>query len=78
MVVFLNVGDFNRGRDGRTGQLEPEFYTLPVEFIKAHHETKYSWQKVQLRKLGPVIEPYKNERGFEHIAEALGVAPPSR
>ncbi|MBX9718195.1 MAG: hypothetical protein K2X36_05055 [Microbacteriaceae bacterium] len=78
VVAFLNIGKFFSGRDGTTGAREPEFYTLPQDFVRAHHETKTSWHKVRLRGLGAEIERYKNEAGFELIAERLGVPRPTR
>lgn len=74
-VVFLNIGYFyGKHRDGklvREGMREPEFYTLPVRFIRKHHHKTISWQKVKLRGLN--IDRYKNDRGFERIARDLGI-----
>jgi hypothetical protein len=78
VVVFLNIGNFYRGRDGSDGQEPVEFYTLSNDFIRQHHDPRSSWQKVNLRGLADSIQPYRNEAGFEQIAEALGVAVPSR
>ena len=55
-----------------------EFYTLPNEFIREHHNTRSSWQKVLLKKLQAEIDPFRDEAGFELIAEALGVEKPTR
>jgi len=74
IVAFLNVGNFYRSR--AAGKQEPEFYTLPTEFIKQHHNKTSSWEKVLLRGLD--IEEYKNERAFELIATALEIPYPSR
>jgi hypothetical protein len=77
IVVFLNIGNyFGKKPDCAAGRREPEFYTLPVEFIKQHHDKKSSWEKVRLRNLD--IEQYKNGNGFELIAVALGVEYPVR
>lgn len=78
IVAFLNIGHFYRGRDGTTGLQEPEFYTLPNDFIRQHHEATSSWQKVRLRSLEQQIKPFKNEAGFELIAKALGVPRPRK
>ena len=78
VVAFLNIGKFYNKNDGSTGQQEPEFYTLSNEFIREHHDATSSWQKVRLRKLQDEIEPFKNEAGFELIAEKLGISKPAK
>ena len=72
-VVFLNIGDFTRS-DGRAGQQEPEFYTFPTAFIRRHHDSASGWPRVRLGPLGRRLERYRNEAGFELIANALAVA----
>lgn len=78
IVVFLNVGRFFGGRDGSEGAAPPEFYTLPRRFVRRHHDARSSWQKVMLRGLDSRILRYKDEAGFELIAEALGIPKPTR
>jgi hypothetical protein len=78
IIVFLNIGDFFGGKDGSTGGREPEFYTLPAEFVRAHHRPESSWQKVKLKGLEEILKPYRDELGFELIAGALGVPKPRR
>jgi hypothetical protein len=78
VAVFLNIGNFNRRRDGSTGAREPDYYTFPQKFIRDHHNTKSSWQKVILAGLDAEIEKYKGEAGFEQIAKKLGVDRPTK
>jgi len=79
IVVFLNVGYFfqkARRSLSRDGATEPEFYTFPVSFIRSHHDTRSSWEKVRTR--GLEIELYKNEAGFEQIARELQIPYPEK
>ena len=78
IVVFLNIGKFYGTNDGLTGLRTIEFYTLPADFIRKHHDKKTSWQTVKLKGMNKQIEKYKNERGFELIAKALGIKPPRK
>ncbi|MBP1468612.1 hypothetical protein EYB53_023060 [Candidatus Chloroploca sp. M-50] len=73
IVVFLNIGMFYGRHDGSTGAQEPEFFTLPTAFIRAHHHAHHSWPKVRLRGMDAALAPFANETGFEQIAAALGV-----
>ena len=76
IVAFLNIGKFYGNHDGTEGAREPEFFTLPNEFIRQHHDKSSSWQKVRLKNLDVEIAPFKGEAGFEQIAQALGIPKP--
>ena len=75
IAAFLNIGNFSRKAHPKDRH-EPEFYTFPVEFIREHHDRSSSWEKVRLGKID--IDRYRNEKGFELIASALGIEYPSR
>jgi hypothetical protein len=79
IVVFLNVGYYlskARNHKVRDGACEPEFYTLTSDFIRANHDPKSSWGKVRTRGLD--LSAFKNELGFELVAQALGVDYPHK
>lgn len=78
VVAFLNIGNYGRGRSGEDGRKPVEFFTLSNDFIRQHHNPRSSWQNVLLKKLQQEIEPFRDEAGFELIAEALGVEKPLR
>ena len=69
ITAYLNIGNFYGKNNGSTCSCEPEFYTLPQSFTREHHDSISSWEKVRLKKLQDEIEPFKNEEGFEHIAQ---------
>lgn len=77
IVVFLNIGYFYRKTKGASGRGEPEFYTLPNDFIRLNHRVVQSgFDRVLTKNLD--LTQYKNELGFERIAESLGIEYPSR
>ena len=75
VAVFLNVGCFF-GKSRLSGEEGPEFFTLPAAWVEQHRSKTSSWGKVSLRR--PGIERFKNEKGFEQIADALEIAYPAR
>lgn len=78
VVAFLNIGAFSGGKDGASGARAPEFYTLPASFVRQHHDSSSTWQKVHLRGLEEALAQYRDDAGFEQIAELLGVERPRR
>ena len=78
VVAFLNIGDYFRGNHGHDGMKQVEFYTLSNDFIRQHHNTRSSWQKVLLKRLQAEIDPFRDEAGFELIAKSLGIEKPTR
>jgi hypothetical protein len=75
IIVFLNIGDFYPVQRPMTGQRDPEFFTLPVSFIRKHHYAPPSGFE-KIRTKGVALERYKNEAGFERIAMKLGIPYP--
>jgi len=79
IMAFLNIGKFFGKNDGTNGEEKAQFYTFPREFILKHHEKTSKWQQVNLRKLEfDEIELYRDEKGYEQIAEALGIPKPQK
>ncbi|MEW6543925.1 MAG: hypothetical protein AB1411_09985 [Nitrospirota bacterium] len=77
VVVFLNIGYFYGGKPGIAGRQPAEFYTLPSRFVRKHHEKVPSgFDRVNTAGLNMLR--YKDEAGFEIIAQDLGVPYPSR
>jgi len=77
IIAFLNIGYFYRKKPVLDGYCEPEFYTLPNNLVREnHHIVKSGWQKVHTKKLN--MDHHKNEKGFEMIAQELGIDYPSR
>ncbi len=76
IAAFLNIGKFYGKNTGNIGAKEIEFYTLSKDFIRAHHHKTTGWEKVMLNPLQAEIEKYKNELGFELIANELGIDKP--
>ena len=77
ILVFLNVGAFYHRAPGvpaRSGAREAEFYTFPVSFIREHLRGEGTTRQVETNGLD--IERFKNEAGFEQIAQALEIPYP--
>ena len=77
ILVLLNIGYFYTDLPTREGAEAPEFYTLPVSFARKHHR-KVASGFDRVRTAGLDLRAYKNERGFELIADDLSIAYPSR
>lgn len=76
IIAFLNIGKYYGKNDGSCGAQPPEFFTLPNSFIRKHHDSSSTWQKVILRLLENEIQEFRNELGYEQIASALGIPLP--
>ncbi|MBM4167135.1 MAG: hypothetical protein FJ218_09505 [Ignavibacteria bacterium] len=80
IVAFLNIGYFmgkyKKGSPSKIGMQNVEFYTLPLKFIRKHHDKSSTWEKVRIKNID--VERYKNERGFELIAKDLGIDYPNK
>jgi hypothetical protein len=75
IAVFLNVGCFF----GKSlGKCEPEFFTLPAEWIERNRDKKSNWGKIYVKRKGKDLKRFKNENGFELIAKKLGIPYPVR
>ena len=77
IVVYLNVGYFlsmAKRHQLREGERDPEFLTLPNEIVRAHTVKTSSWGKVRFKGLD--LDPYRGTRGFDLIADKLGVPYP--
>lgn len=79
VLVFLNVGYYfskARKRAAQDGAREPVFYTLTQKFVRDNHDAGSSWEKLHTRGLN--MTKFKNELGFERIAQALKIPYPSK
>lgn len=77
VIVFLNIGNFYGGEPGIASRQPEEFYTLPNAFIRKHHKKVASgFDRVHTQGLNMLR--YKDELGFELIAQDLGVPYPVR
>lgn len=80
VVAFLNIGYFfgkhKKGQHSSIGRQEPEFYTLPADIIRQYHRKEGGWEKVRTKEFD--ITPYKNELGFELIANSLEIPMPTK
>jgi hypothetical protein len=70
MVVYLNVGHFYSSTSSEN-DFFPEFYTIPIEIVQRFHNPT-GWQKIETCKIESLTD-YKDELGFELIANKLGI-----
>ena len=76
VVAYLNIGNFYGRKSCLDGRCPPEFYTLPVSFVRRHHDNTGKWEKLKLRNVN--LDQYRGDLGFELIAKALAIKYPSR
>lgn len=78
IVALLNIGYYySPKKESRSGLTPACFYTLPNSFVRQHHDrVGKGWEVFQTKNLD--LGPYKNEFGFEMLADALAVPYPVR
>src|SRR5688572_10470884 len=77
VMVFQNIGYFYSKRRLRAGARDPEFYTLPVAFVKKHHPRQgKGWEVFRANK--SALAAFKGEAGIEQIARDLNIPYPDR
>ncbi|HXE76332.1 MAG TPA: hypothetical protein VNN18_11970 [Candidatus Xenobia bacterium] len=70
VAVFLNIGYFYGSKPKPTDPRHLEFYTLPRNWVRNHHQKVPSgFDKVVVPEDG--IDRFKNEAGLEQIARKL-------
>jgi hypothetical protein len=75
VIVFLNIGYFYSNKEPLDGRCDPEFFTLPVSYVRRHlYSVPSGWQKIRTKGLN--LERFKNDAGFERIAAKLEVPYP--
>jgi hypothetical protein len=75
ILVFLNIGYFYKRKPVREGAAAPEFFTLPVAVARGlYSKTKGGWERALTK--GVDLEAYRDEKGFDLIAAALGIPYP--
>jgi len=77
IAVFQNIGFYYKNRPTKEGLSAPEFFTLPVSFVRKNHSRQgIGLELFQTKSLN--LTRYKNELGFEQIAKDLGIRYPSK
>lgn len=78
VLVFQNIGYYySKGKSARDGLSTPEFYTLPVAFVRSNHTRMgKGWEVFRAGKLD--LTPYRDDQGFEQIAADLNIPYPDR
>ncbi len=75
VFVALNRGYAKTKKDGENGIKEPEFYVLPVSYVKEVRDPKNAWGKIVRNRLKG-IEQYRDE--WNQVKEFLnGKAKPN-
>jgi hypothetical protein len=76
VIAFLNIGYFYRKKLARDGLRAPEFFVLPVDWIRRHHTvTASGWEKAHTKN--EPLDQFKDQHGFDLIAGELGIPYPS-
>jgi len=74
ILAFLNIDVFYKRKPlfGEFADRKPVFYTLTKDWVKTNLVCS-GWTKIQTKGREQELAEFKNEKGFEKIAEALGV-----
>jgi hypothetical protein len=70
VFVALNRGYARPKRSGDTGIGPPDFYVLPVEYVKKVRDPKNSWGKISRNRLAE-IKQYKDK--WSAISDSLRI-----
>lgn len=77
VLVFQNVGYYYTKKSVRDGLQPVELYTLSADFVRRHHaRLGKSLEIFGTKSLD--LTPYRDEAGFEQIADELGIPYPTR
>jgi len=77
VAVFLNIGEFARGKTGQAGRGEVEFFVFPRAVLKRIPRPS-GWEGIRFDPNAPWLQKYRGEEALAQIGTLLGVPLPSR